>query len=393
MGNNAQRLRAACLHLKKRDDDLCFGNIRPERLKYALAYVFELLLFSTRGHFLSTDVTFFGLRGQIWLMIAHGAASLVVMLLWTERFRPLVRICVAVCAAGFLPFVFLPVGLPRLLCGVIAYAGLGGAVTSARCGYAFALNNAERLFSIAGMHIVCSFIRYADSEAFPAWAAKALLLAFLAGMCFCLLRLYEEEKAKALTTALRAGEESFADFRLDYYRGEARECMELTLAAARAYAEGFGPDSTNLLLQGGTGLGKTFLSRCIARTVAAKGCSVVYETAQEAFAAFEEQKFSRDAETYAAATEKVKRIMQCELLILDDLGTELTTSFTQSALYYIVNSRLTAHRKTVISTNLGDEELAERYLPQIISRLNGEYETLVFMGEDIRAIRKEQRYE
>ncbi len=193
MGNNAQRLRAACLQLKKRDDDLRFGNIRPERLKYALAYVFELLLFSTRGHFLATEVTFLGMRGNIWLMVAHGAASLVVMLLWTERFRPLVRVCVAVCAAGFLPFVFLPVGLPRLLCGVIAYAGLGGAVTSARCGYAFALNNAERLFSIAGMHIVCSFIRYADSETFPAWAAKALLLAFLAGMCFCLLRFREED--------------------------------------------------------------------------------------------------------------------------------------------------------------------------------------------------------
>ncbi len=211
-------------------------------------------------------------------------------------------------------------------------------------------------------------------------------------ICTCLRKLYEEERAKELSGLLHAGEESFADFRLDYYTGEARECMELTLAAARAYAEHFGPESGNLLLQGGTGLGKTFLSGCIARTVSAGGRSVVYETAQEAFAAFEEQKFSRDAETYAAASEKVKRIASCDLLILDDLGTELTTSFTQSALYNIINSRLTAHRKTVISTNLTDEELAARYLPQIISRLNGEYETLLFLGEDIRAIRKQQRY-
>ena len=212
-------------------------------------------------------------------------------------------------------------------------------------------------------------------------------------MCFCLRKLYEEEKAKALSGALKAGEESFADFRLDYYQGEARDCMALTLNLARNYAETFGPDSGNLLLQGGTGLGKTFLSRCIARCVASKGCSVVYETAQEAFAAFEEQKFSRDAETYAAASEKVGRIMRAELLILDDLGTELTTSFTQSALYNIVNTRLTENRKTVISTNLTDAELAARYLPQIVSRLNGEYETLVFLGEDIRAIRKQQRYQ
>ena len=211
-------------------------------------------------------------------------------------------------------------------------------------------------------------------------------------ICFCLLRLYEEEKAKELTCVLKAGEESFGDFRLDYYKGKARECMEQTLCAARAYAEGFGPDTGNLLLQGSTGLGKTFLSGCIARTVSAKGCSVVYETAQEAFAAFEEQKFSRDAETYAAASEKVQRILNCELLILDDLGTELTTSFTQSALYNIINSRLSGSRKTVISTNLTDAELAARYLPQTVSRLNGEYETLLFLGEDIRAIRKAERF-
>ncbi len=211
-------------------------------------------------------------------------------------------------------------------------------------------------------------------------------------VCACLLELYEEEKAKELSALLRAGEENFADFRLDYYTGEARECMALTLGAARAYAERFGPDSTNLLFQGGTGLGKTFLSGCIARTVSAGGHSVVYETAQEAFGAFEEQKFSRDAETYAQATEKVRRILNCELLILDDLGTELTTSFTQSALYNIVNSRLAAGRKTIISTNLSDAELAARYIPQIVSRIGGDFDTLPFMGRDIRAIRKERRY-
>ena len=211
-------------------------------------------------------------------------------------------------------------------------------------------------------------------------------------ICFCLQKLYEEELASDLSAGMKAGAKNFADFRLDYYQGEARECMELTLAAARAYAEGFGPDSGNQLHQGGTGLGKTYLSGCIAKTVSAKGYSVVYETAQEAFAAFEEQKFSRDAETFAAASDKVRRIMDCQLLILDDLGTELTTSFTQSALYYIVNSRLTAHQQTVISTNLNDAELSERYLPQIASRIGGEYDTLLFLGEDIRTIRKEQRY-
>lgn len=211
--------------------------------------------------------------------------------------------------------------------------------------------------------------------------------------CGCLLALYEEEKAKELSSILKAGEESFADFSLDYYTGAARECMELTYNTARQYAVGFGEASPNLLFQGGTGLGKTFLSGCIAKVVSAKGRSVMYETAQEAFSAFEEQKFSRDAETYTAATEKVKRILQSDLLILDDLGTELTTSFTQSALYNIINSRLTTGKKTIISTNLSDAELAARYIPQIVSRLGGEFDTLLFMGRDIRAIRKEQRYQ
>lgn len=212
-------------------------------------------------------------------------------------------------------------------------------------------------------------------------------------ICTCLLALYEAERAGELSAGLRDGADGFSEFSLDYYSGTARECMELTLAAAKRYAAGFGPDSANLLFQGGTGLGKTFLSGCIAKAVSAGGHSVVYMPAQEAFAAFEEQKFSRDAETYAAASEKVRRILGCELLILDDLGTELTTSFTQSALYHILNTRLTAGQKTLISTNLGDGALAERYIPQIVSRISGEFDTLLFMGRDIRAIKKERRYQ
>ena len=212
-------------------------------------------------------------------------------------------------------------------------------------------------------------------------------------MCACLRGLYEEERTKELSSLLPGGLDQFRDFRLDYYTGADRECMELTFNNARAYAQGFGPASPNLLLQGGTGLGKTFLSGCIARTVADRGFGVVYETVQNALTAFEEQKFSRDGETYAAASEKVKRILECDLLILDDLGTELTTGFTQSALYNIINTRLGERRKTIISTNLTDGELAARYIPQVVSRIGGEYDTLLFRGRDIRAIKKERRYQ
>lgn len=193
MNAYARRLQSACGTLRKRDDDLRVGNIRPARLKYALAYVFELLLFSTRSHFLPVGASFLGIRGYTWFMIAHGAASLLVMLLWSERFRPLVRGSVAVCVAGFLPYIFLPEGTGRLIAGLVAYAGLGGAVTSARCGYAFALNNAERLYGMAVMHFVCNFIRYSNPDLFPSWFGKALALALLAGMCVCLLLFKEPD--------------------------------------------------------------------------------------------------------------------------------------------------------------------------------------------------------
>ena len=211
-------------------------------------------------------------------------------------------------------------------------------------------------------------------------------------VCTCLRSLYEEEKARALAEALQLRDEQFSDFRLDYYTGEARECMTLTLEICKDYALNFAPHAPNLLFQGGTGLGKTFLSGCIASVVSRRGYAVVYETAQGAFASFEAQKFSRDGEAYAEAAEKVKNILSCDLLILDDLGTEMTTSFTQSALYAILNTRLTEKCSTIVSTNLSDAELAARYLPQTVSRLTGEFDTLAFMGRDIRAQRKERRY-
>ena len=148
------------------------------------------------------------------------------------------------------------------------------------------------------------------------------------------------------------------------------------------YAYDFNPRSGNLLLTGQPGLGKTFLSACIARVVSEKGYSVVYDTAGHVFERFEARKFSREEDGQAA--EDVDRILQCDLLILDDLGTEMTTSFVQSALYQLVNGRMIAGRSTIISTNLAPEELGQRYGAAILSRIEGGYEILPFFGEDIR---------
>lgn len=218
--------------------------------------------------------------------------------------------------------------------------------------------------------------------------------------CRCLLELYRREQTRELSPLLRHGADDFSRFDLNYYSAEPdsrygmspREAMGMVLSTCRRYAEDFGPGSRSMLLRGGTGLGKTFLSACMARQIADRGFSVVYDTAVAAFEAFELSKFHRDSTDADAAADKCSGILSCELMILDDLGTEMTTQFTQSALYTIVNTRLRASRPTIISTNLSAEEMAARYSAQIVSRIDGEYDTLLFLGKDVRALKKQQRY-
>jgi len=213
--------------------------------------------------------------------------------------------------------------------------------------------------------------------------------------CDCLLKLYEQERTKDLSALLKLGNESFETFDLTYYedqfdpdtRVSPRKHMKTVLDFCRDYANDFGKNADNLLFWGGTGLGKTFLSACIARVVSRKGYSVVYETVVEALAAFENQKF-RDGQDDADA--RVARMLSCDLLILDDLGTEMITEFSKSAVYMLINSRLLSGKKTIISTNLSPDKIETTYTPQIASRLAGEYQELPFVGRDIRILRKER---
>ena len=218
-----------------------------------------------------------------------------------------------------------------------------------------------------------------------------------AKMCSCLKKLCTQEQIRELSKLLDLGEQSFDAFHLDYYsqtpwpgRGVSpRENMELVYEVCLSYAEKFGRFSIkNLFLSGAPGLGKTFLSACIARTVSEKGFSVVYDTAGNVFAQFESRKFQRDADELREARDETRRYLNCDLLILDDLGSELTTQFTQSALYELVNTRLVGGKSTVISSNLSMEDAARRYSPQIASRLEGEYHILHFFGDDIRLLKK-----
>ena len=212
-------------------------------------------------------------------------------------------------------------------------------------------------------------------------------------MCRCLKTYYVEEQRKELSKLLDLGSQSFDTFDTDWYSDQrapgktksARGHMEWGYDTCVEYAHNFGKKPANLLLFGRPGLGKTHLSAAIAREVSGKGFSVVYDTAGHIFERFEAQKFGRDE-----AERDVERVLNCDLLILDDLGTEMVTTFVQSALYQIINGRLLEKKSTIVSTNLMPEAIAQRYSGQIASRIEGEYQLLPFVGEDIRVLKKKR---
>ena len=205
-------------------------------------------------------------------------------------------------------------------------------------------------------------------------------------MCECLRELCRQEQKRDLAQLMPTGKERFEHFSLDCYPDRfyptigtsPRTLMKRNLSFCRRYAAEFRPGAVSLLFSGATGLGKTFLSACIARQVTDGGWGVVYATAGKLFADYEAVKFDRLED---AALDGYR---DCDLLILDDLGTEMTTPVVISALYSLVNGRLLNKRSTIISTNLPTEKLEGRYNGQIASRLLGYYQLLVFEGEDIR---------
>ncbi len=186
-------------------------------------------------------------------------------------------------------------------------------------------------------------------------------------------------------------EQSFDNFSLEYYSDvksengfSERDKIGQVLMSARQYAEDFGSekqsDCKNLIFFGGTGLGKTHISTSIAKKVIEKGFSVVYDTASDILSAFEADKFSRNKFESAA-----QKYLECDLLIIDDLGAEFKNQLTEASLYNLLNSRICAGKAMIISTNLDDgRALSKAYNERITSRLLGEFRAFVFVGNDIR---------
>ena len=211
-------------------------------------------------------------------------------------------------------------------------------------------------------------------------------------MCECLRELCRQEQKKELTLLTGAARETFEGFRLSYYSDQTdpnlgvspRAVMAGTLQTCRRYAQSFTMKSGNLLLNGNPGLGKTFLSACIARTVADGGYSVVYETAVHLFSCLEEAKFTDSQE----AKRQAEKYTACDLLIIDDLGSEYTNAFIASQFFTCINERLIHRKSTIISTNLSLESLADLYTERSFSRITSSYSLLKIIGDDIRIKKK-----
>lgn len=187
---------------------------------------------------------------------------------------------------------------------------------------------------------------------------------------------------------------SFDKFRLSYYPTDVspaigvtpRDLMRVVFASCKRFANNFSTETSgNLLLCGPSGLGKTFLAASIANEVAEKGYFVVYKSSYKLFQFLEDYKFSKiDRDEYAMVYDS---IYDCDLLVIDDFGTEFITSYTQSVFFDLLSTRLSCDKSIVISTNLPLAKISEIYQERVMSRLQNEFTVLRFAGEDIRALK------
>ena len=185
--------------------------------------------------------------------------------------------------------------------------------------------------------------------------------------------------------------ENFDTFNADYYDDKkindnlsisAKENILKVRKVCLDFVDNFDKVYDNLIFYGPTGVGKTFLTHCIAKKLLDTSHTVVYLTSLQLFDILEKNKFNKyDVST---SNEQISYILNCDLFIIDDLGTELVNSFTASQLYYFIEERHLKQKSTIISTNLSFQELRDRYSERIFSRFTGYYNFYMIIGDDIR---------
>lgn len=191
-------------------------------------------------------------------------------------------------------------------------------------------------------------------------------------------------------------QENFSTFSFAYYSKDALpenggvsafDAAHAAVKACRSFIQDFDSAFGNLFLYGSTGVGKTFLSNCVARELLDSGHSVIYFTAAQLFQLLEAVSFHRDE----VDSSSCQNLFDCDLLIIDDLGTEFATSFTTSQLFLCLNERLLRRKSTIISTNLNISQLVELYSERTFSRITSSYTMVKLVGADIRILKKMQR--
>ena len=208
-------------------------------------------------------------------------------------------------------------------------------------------------------------------------------------MCACMRRALVEAGYRSSGIAALMKTQSFENFSAEYYQNPAE--MKRIADALKRFSESFDKETyKNFLFIGGTGLGKTHLSTSVAAKVVERGFDVQYVSACSMISEFEAKRFGYRETKDSANTE---RYYSADLLIIDDFGTEISNQFTVSCFYDVINTRMISAKSTIINTNLGKNEIKERYGDRITSRLFGEYLPIIFSGTDIREqkIRKQQK--
>lgn len=210
-------------------------------------------------------------------------------------------------------------------------------------------------------------------------------------LCSCHRQLLKDLMKKEVSAFAPLDRCTFENFDLRYYSEEPlensvvpRNRAEKILEASMKYAQTFSKESKSLVFLGGTGLGKTHLSLAIANVVINRGFSVCYGTSQNICEDTRSAMFGRDSDIYYTK----EKLLESDLLIIDDLGCEVENQYSIASLYNIINSRILSARPTLISTNLDWDELEYKYDQRITSRITGEYTIMQFFGNDIRNIRK-----
>lgn len=184
-------------------------------------------------------------------------------------------------------------------------------------------------------------------------------------------------------------EQNFDNLSESYYHGEDLKRFRIAAAACRRMADEFDTVYRNLYLYGTVGTGKSFLSICIARELLETGHSVLYFSAAALFDKL--SMYSFDARTKEELRNFTSDLYSCDLLIIDDLGTELTNQFISAQLFTCLNERHMNRKSTVISTNLSLAEMQSRYSDRVFSRITNDYELYKLTGSDIRVLKRRQK--